>query len=134
MRGGKREGAGREKGSKNRRTELVEWAQVTGDLPHVFLLKVSQGHTFEMKVEVDGVETRKVLCPSMKDRVTAAIAAAPFFAPRLAQIEQKIETETIGIIRAEPMTVEEWARELEQYKDNLGTPAGTTKPTDILPT
>lgn len=134
MRGGAREGAGKPKGAKHRRTELKEWAEATGDLPHVFLCKVSQGQTFEMTVLVNGVEEKKVLCPSMKDRITAAIAAAPFFAPRLAQIEQKIESEMIGVIRAEPMSVEEWVAEFaDQNQNSLGTTSGAPEGFNKLP-
>jgi hypothetical protein len=74
--GGKRNGAGRKVGSiskmaKKARTE----AAASGELPHEFLLRISRGE------EVGGFR------PEFKDRMAAAIAAAPYFAPKMAATE-----------------------------------------------
>ena len=107
--GGARQNAGRKAGQPNKLTQLViEKAKATGDLPHEFLLKVSQGQ------EIDGV------VPDLELRLDAAKAAAPFFAPRLAQIEQKVETELRATISAEPMSEHDW----ERIYGNAATTAG----------
>jgi hypothetical protein len=134
MRGGKRPGAGKPKGSKDTRSKLKEWAKLSkGDPPHIFLAKIAAGETFEAIVQKDGEPAKSVtVTPTLKTRIQAAIAAAPYFAPKLAQIEQKIETETVGIMRSEPMTVEEWAKEFG-IQDSMGTTTRTTTDTHLLP-
>ena len=68
-------------------------------LPHEFLLAVCRG---EM---VGGVT------PSFEQRLDAAKAAAPFFAPKLAAVDLKSENETVIYqISDEPMSSDEWAR------------------------
>ena len=47
----------------------------------------------------------------------AAKAAAPYYAPRLAAIEQKVEGEIIGIPSADPLSEEEW---LERFGAESG--------------
>ena len=97
-RGGKRPGAGRPKGAVSKlATEAVAKAKATGDLPHEFLLKIVRGEP------IDGT------APSIEQRIHAAIAAAPYFAPKLAAVEQKIETAIRAVVSSKPMTVEEWA-------------------------
>lgn len=104
-RGGARKGAGRKLGSKNCWSrEAIARARSTGELPHEFLLRVSRGE------EIDGVS------PSFDARMGAAIAAAPYFAPKLAQVEQRIEQTTVTtVIGSDPPTEAEW---LEQYGEN----------------
>lgn len=71
-RGGPRPGAGRKKGARNKRTAaLITKAEGSGMLPHEFLCAVSQG------MEIDGYK------PSFDERIDAAKAAAPFYAPKL---------------------------------------------------
>ena len=69
-RGGKRPGAGRPKGSKNRRTELLEegnrQAAVGGFSPLAYLLQVMRDKTVDKAIRLD-----------------AAKAAAPYCHPRL---------------------------------------------------
>jgi len=118
--GGARENAGRKAGQRNKLTELkLEKARETGDLPHEFLLKVSQGQP------IDGV------IPDLELRLDAAKAAAPFYAPRLAQIEQKIEGEIKARISAEPMSEEDWDRiygaNSAETAGLLGTTTGATE-------
>ena len=95
--GGARKGAGRPKGSANKANKLaIEKAREGGELPHEFLLRIARGES------IDGE------APSLTMRVDAAKAAAPYFAPKLAQVTQEIETKITGVVSAEPMTEEEW--------------------------
>jgi hypothetical protein len=71
-RGGRRPGAGRKAGSVNQISQRArEQASKTGELPHEFLLRVARGEN------IDGHE------PAFPERMDAAKAAAPYFAPRL---------------------------------------------------
>lgn len=100
-RGGRRTGAGRPKGAVSKlATDAVTKAKATGDLPHEFLLKIVRGEA------IDG------LSPSIEQRIHAAIAAAPYFAPKLATIEQKIESDVRAVVSSRPMTTDEW---MERY-------------------
>lgn len=113
-RGGRREGAGRPMGAVGRiSAEAISKAKITGELPHEFLLRVSQSDT------VDGHDI------SLEQRVYAAIAAAPYFAPRLAAIEQRVENTIVSIISSKPLTEIEWE---QAYGDNTGT----SEPTSFL--
>lgn len=120
--GGRREGAGRPVGAiqKWSRKAIIEAAK-TGELPHEFLLRVSRGGM------VDGRE------PTFEERLDAAKAAAPYYAPKLAQIEQKIETETVFKISAKPLSTEEWIAEYTG-EDSLGTTEGAAGSIDYMPT
>ena len=70
--GGARAGAGRPKGRTTKATEAaIEAAAATGLLPHEFLLAVARGET------IDGHT------PTFAERMDAAKAAAPYYAPRL---------------------------------------------------
>lgn len=74
--GGKRPGAGRPKGTRNKRTqETIAKAEAAGMLPHEFLLAVSRG------------EAVGDYQPTFDERLEAAKAAAPYYAPKLAAIE-----------------------------------------------
>lgn len=85
MAGGCREGAGRKPGSVNRISmRAMEEAAKTGELPHEFLLRVARGE------KVGDHE------PSFENRMDAAKAAAPYFAPRLASA--KIESSVGGAL------------------------------------
>ena len=75
-RGGKREGAGRQPGSITKFAKHArEQARATGQLPHEFLLSIVRGE------EVDGV------VPKLDQRIDAAKAAAPYFAPKMTTAE-----------------------------------------------
>ena len=77
--GGKREGAGRKPGSTTRiAREARARAQATGQLPHEFLLSVTRGETIGEK------------SPSLDQRIDAAKASAPFYAPKLATTEVRV--------------------------------------------
>jgi len=74
--GGRRPGAGRKPGSVNVMSRLArEEAAATGELPHFLLLRISRGE------RIGDYE------PTFADRVDAAKAAAPYFAPKLAATE-----------------------------------------------
>jgi hypothetical protein len=75
MKGGHRPGAGRKPGSLNRLSRKArEEATATGELPHEFLLRVVRG------AKIDGHT------PTFAERVDAAKAAAPYFAPRFSVV------------------------------------------------
>lgn len=96
-RGGRRTGAGRPKGAVSKlAAEAVTKAKTTGDLPHEFLLKIVRGET------IDGVSL------SIEQRIHAAIAVAPYFAPKLAAIEQKIQNTVRAVVSSKPMSTDEW--------------------------
>ena len=74
QKGGKRPGAGRKKGEPNKRTaEAVAQAEATGIMPVDYLLSV-------MRDEVN----------EQRERVAAAIAAAPYVHAKLSSIDAKI--------------------------------------------
>lgn len=80
MRGGKRPGAGRKPSSVNRMSQKArEKAAETGLLPHEFLLAVSQGQM------VDDYK------PTFEDRLDAAKAAAPYYAPKLSSVDSTLK-------------------------------------------
>ncbi len=78
--GGRRSGSGRKRGSVNRMTQRArEEASKTGELPHEFLLRVMRGN------KISGHR------PTFAERLDAAKAAAPFYAPRLAAIAANVK-------------------------------------------
>ena len=93
----------------------IERAKATGELPHEFLLRVVRGE------EIDGT------IPTFEQRVDAAAVAAPYFAPKLASIEQKIEADVIGVISADPISPDQWDEMYGADADRVGTPTGTTE-------
>lgn len=83
--GGRRPGAGRPKGSINKRSMAARAAvQKTGMLPHEALLAIAQG------------SAKKVLGHDVTDaeRIECFKAAAPYFAPRLAAMMMKVTDKT----------------------------------------
>jgi len=79
-RGGARTGAGRPRGSVNKASrEAAEKARESGLLPHELLLAISQGK-----------KLKGIGFPNRRDRIDAAKAAAPYYAPRLAAVVAKI--------------------------------------------
>ncbi len=81
---------GRPVGSMSRMArEARERAQETGELPHEFLLRVSRGQAI-MREVVDadtGAITHEQEAVSLEDRIGAAKAAAPYYAPRISTVE-----------------------------------------------
>lgn len=119
MKGGKRENAGRRKGSINKRSQVeIDAARATGELPHEFLLRVARGEPIE--------HAGSIIQPNFDYRFAAAQAAAPYFAPKLASVEQKIEETVNHVISGEILTDKEFE---DKYatEDSVGT---TTPPKD----
>lgn len=121
-RGGAREGAGKKRGVPHRITAEIQQEaaklikQVSAEskaegkeLPHMYLLRISQNKSLPLEI-----------------RMQAAQQAAPYFAPKLAAIEQKIETrENIKwVISDKPLTPQEW---VDTYGDkgDMGSTAET---------
>lgn len=78
IRGGKRLGAGRKKGVPNKRTaELQKKVEESGLTPLEFLLSVMRNDVGEPK-----------------DRMAAAIAAAPYVHARLSSVDLKADVQT----------------------------------------
>jgi hypothetical protein len=101
-RGGKRPGAGRPKGAVSKLSATaVAHAKATGELPHEFLLRVVRGECIDDQY------------PTLGQRIAAAVSAAPYFAPKLAAIEQRVETNIRTIVSSKPMTTEEWMKKYE---------------------
>lgn len=94
--GGYRPGAGGKKKDRSFIEKCIEEAKSKGDLPHMFLAKVARGE------DIDGYK------PSFRERMDAATAAAPYFAPKLAAIEQSVTGEVRSIISAKPLSESEW--------------------------
>lgn len=89
-------------------------------MPHEFLLEISQGRIVKL---ADGSE----YAPTFKERLEAAIAAAPYYQPKLSSIEQKTEVTLQGVISAEPLSEDEWESQYGTYqKDSVGTAEGAT--------
>jgi hypothetical protein len=98
-RGGKRPGAGRPKGAVAKLTATaVARAKSTGELPHEFLLRIVRGESIDDRV------------PTLEQRIAAAVSVAPYFAPRLAAVEQTVESNVRAVVSSKPMTTEEWMK------------------------
>ena len=107
-RGGYRPGAGRPKGAVAKMTaSAVAHAKSTGELPHEFLLRVVRGETIDEQI------------PSLEQRIAAAVSVAPYFAPKLAAIEQRIESSVRAVVSTKPMTAEEWMLKFGIERINL---------------
>ncbi len=103
---GRGTGAGRRKGSKSKTLDekVREAAKATGKLPHEILLDAARGECFKVRRLVityhrsgpkRGYEKSREWVledhyPSYSERIEAAKAAAPYYAPRLAA--QTIDT------------------------------------------
>ena len=70
-----------------------EAAVATGELPHEFLLRVSRGGPITDVVAREGIYEAVERTPTFAERVDAAKAAAPFYAPKLASVAAQVETE-----------------------------------------
>jgi hypothetical protein len=122
--GGRREGAGRKVGSVNAMSQRArDEAHKTGELPHEFLLRVCRG-------EKIGEHE-----PTFQERLDAAKASAPYFAPRFASATidlsnrrnrpaaELTNAELEEIVRgppAEDMTTDELRAEAAQLRQALG--------------
>ena len=80
-------------------------------LPHELLLYWANGY------EVAGFK------PTPNQQIYAAVSAAPYYAPKLANIEVKQDTRIRAVISAAPMNQEQWA---EKYLDGGGGDVSST--------
>lgn len=69
--------------------EAVEHAKSTGELPHIFLLRVARGEIIEQKImnSLTGELSTVYVAPPFEVRVDVAKAVAPYFQPKLAAVE-----------------------------------------------
>jgi hypothetical protein len=112
-RGGKRPGAGRPKGAVAKLTaSAVARAKATGELPHEFLLRIVRGETIDDQI------------PSLEQRISAAVSVAPYFAPKLAAIEQRIETGIVAVVSNKPLSKEEFMARYGISEAKVSPPPG----------
>jgi hypothetical protein len=71
--------------------EAIQQAGITGQLPHEILLSMARGEVQKVPAEVDQTNGRvikwKFTILGDQDRRDAAKAAAPYFAPKISQVE-----------------------------------------------
>jgi hypothetical protein len=110
QRGGARTGAGRKKGQINGISkEIISKAKEGGELPHEFLLRIARDEIGTVLLAYNMFGEPIYGKPDLKSRQKAAEAAAPYYAPRLAQIEAKIESDNVHhVICDKPLTLEEF--------------------------
>jgi len=126
--GGKRPGAGRKRGSTNKRSlAAIAKAKETGLLPHEIMLAVAQGRG----EKVFGIKF------TAEQRLVAAEKAGPYYAPRLAAVVMKMTDksnpweELLSLIEKQPRVVlPRSARARLRLIDGTGTrvPAETPGP------
>jgi len=90
-------------------------------LPHELLLLWGNG------LEIAGLK------PTEAQQLYAAVAAAPYYAPRLANVEVKQDVRVRSVISAQPMTQDQWARKYLNTQENIEVQAPKQIPTDIVP-
>lgn len=118
-RGGARQGSGNKKGYKDKLTAIKEKAITTGEMPHEFLLRVARGEYIQHGEEL--------ILPDFKVRCRAAEQVAAYYAPRLALVEQKVESSVSHLISDKPLTAEEFERQYTE--DSLVTTTTSEDPT-----
>lgn len=96
-RGGTRPGAGRPKGSANKKTrEIADRAAREGVTPLEVMLEDMRSKYAAGDIEAAADRARDI---------------APFMHPRLANIESKVESnQRVRVISGEPLTVADWER------------------------
>jgi len=114
-RGGKRPGAGRPKGAVAKlTTAAVARAKSTGELPHECRLRVVRGESIDDRI------------PTLEQRIAAAVSVAPYFAPKLAAIEQRVETNVRAVVASKPLTKEEFMEKFGiEYAKPIQLPASS---------
>jgi hypothetical protein len=102
--------------------KAIERAKLTHKLlPHELLLLWANG------IEVGNLK------PDPAQQLYAAVAAAPYYAPRLANVEVKQDVRVRAVISAQPMTQDQWARKYLNTQENVEVEAPKQIPTDIVP-
>jgi hypothetical protein len=92
--GGAMPGAGRPKGSRNKRTlELQQRVAQSGLTPLDYMLSIVRDEKREDAI-----------------RLEAAKSAAPYVHPRLNSIELKADVEVRRVVKREPLSADEWAK------------------------
>lgn len=92
----------------------VAQAKATGELPHEFLLRVVRGDRIDDQV------------PTLEQRIAAAVSVAPYFAPKLAAIEQRIETKVRAVVSSKPLSKEEFMQKFGvEYAEAIQLPTRT---------
>lgn len=87
--------------------KAIERAKLTHKLlPHELLLLWANG------IEVGNLK------PTEAQQLYAAVAAAPYYAPRLANVEVKQDVRVRAVISAQPMTQDQWARKYLNTQEN----------------
>jgi hypothetical protein len=88
--------------------KAIERAKLTHKLlPHELLLLWANG------IEVANLK------PTPAQQLYSAVAAAPFYAPKLANVEVKQDVRLRAVISAQPMTQEQWSRKYLNTQDNV---------------
>jgi hypothetical protein len=121
--GGARPGSGRLKGRKQTvSNQARKEAAAAGLLPHEWLLKVARGEPIPHKqwkiiYDRNGNELSRELVEvevyaDFATRIDAAKAAAPYYAPRLATQQVKLEQpgNTSGVMLVPVMSQNDWAK------------------------
>ena len=84
-------------------------------LPHELLLLWANGVTFGG------------LSPTESQQIYAAVAAAPYYAPKLANVQVKQDVRVRAVISAQPMTQQQWeAKYLESQEKQVDPDAVTS--------
>jgi hypothetical protein len=88
--------------------KAIQRAKLTHKLlPHELLLLWANG------IEVANLK------PTPAQQLYSAVAAAPFYAPKLANVEVKQDVRLRAVISAQPMTQEQWSRKYLNTQDNI---------------
>lgn len=98
----------------------IEQARRTDKLlPHELLLCWANG------IEIAGLR------PDPAQQIYAAVAAAPYYQPKLANVEIKQDVRVKAVISAAPMTQHQWA---SKYLNQQSTPVTPAPLPDVVPT
>ena len=126
MPGGARPGAGRKKGVPNKLARIaVEAAKATGILPHEFLLQIMRGEIPEVLLAYDKFGSPIFGPVPFEMKLQAAIAAAPYYAPKLHTVHQQIESTVSYVINGEPLNEAEF---IAKYDLDMDSPGETEAP------
>lgn len=130
--GGAMPGAGRKRGSKNTVSKRArDEAAASGLLPHEWLLKVARGEpvmhkqwkiTYDKQSNEIGRELVEIeVYADFPTRIDAAKAAAPYYAPRLATQQVKMESTggKSGVMLVPVMSKDDWAKAAAAQQQEL---------------
>ena len=83
-------------------------------LPHELLLLWANGVTFGG------------LSPTESQQIYAAVAAAPYYAPKLANVQVKQDVRVRAVISAQPMTQQQWEAKYLESQEKQADPDAVT--------